>query len=323
MLLSIQTFVNKCDICLKSKYERNPLRPPLMLTETPTKPMQHLFMDLYSTGGGTFLTIIDNFSKFAQAIPLQATSSVHIAEALLQFFSVLGLPMKITTDSDTKFENDVIKEICASHNVDIHFTTPYNPNSNSPVERFHSTIAEIIRIQRMTNKEDTIQTLVKYAVIAYNNALHSTTGYSPHELLFGHTAARNPLELYYPKEFYQDFVIKHRTNAQAVQECIVAHTSKNKEQVIAKRNQEAEEIKLKVGETVYKQVAKTARNDKTKPVFKGPYKIIHLHPNNVAEIIGSHPNAKSIRVHFKLLRRPHLVPGCSSAEPSCSQQPPT
>lgn len=323
MLLSIQVYVNSCDTCLKAKYERNPLRPPLVLTETPTKPMQHLFMDLYSTGGATFLTIIDNFSKYAQAIPLSATSSVHVAEALLHVFSILGLPLKITTDSDSKFENDVIKEICASHNINIHFTTPYNPNSNSPIERFHSTIAEIVRIQRMTNKEDTIQMIMKYSVIAYNNAIHSTTGYTPHELLFGHTASRNPLELFYPREFYQDYVLKHRVHAEAVQECVAAHMSKDKEQVIAKRNQDAEEIKFKVGETVYKQVAKTARNDKTKPVFKGPYRIIHLHPNNVAEIIGNHPNSKSIRVHFKLLRRPHLVPGRSSPEPSCStQQPP-
>lgn len=161
---------------------------------------------------------------------------------------------------------------------------------------------------------------MKYSIIAYNNAIHSATDYTPHELLFGHTASRNPLELYYPKEFYQDYVIKHRANAEAVQECIAAHMSKNKEQVIAKRNQEAEEIKFKVGETVYKQVAKSARSDKTKPVFKGPYKIIHLHPNNVAEIIGNHPNSKSIRVHFKLLRRPHLVTGPSSQEPSCSTQ---
>ncbi|CAH2226417.1 jg2410 [Pararge aegeria aegeria] len=110
--------------------------------------------------------------------------------------------------------------------------------------------------------------------------------------------------------------------AEAVQECVTAHMAKNKEQVIAKRNQAAEEITFKVGETVYKQVAKTARNDKTKPVFKGPYKIIHFHPNSVAEIIGNHPNSKSIRVHFKLLRRPHLVPGQSSSEPSCSRQDP-
>lgn len=324
MLLSIQKYINQCDTCLKTKYERHPLKTPLALTETPTKPMQHLFMDLYSTSGVTFLTIIDNFSKYAQAIPLTACSSVHIAEALLHIFSTLGLPQKITTDSDTKFDNEVIKEICATHDINIHFTTPYNPNSNSPIERFHSTIGEIIRIQKLTNKEDPIQSIMKYSVIAYNNSIHSSTDYTPHELLFGHTASRNPLELHYPKEFYQDYVIKHRANAEAVQECVAAHTAKNKEQVITKRNKDAEQIALKVGEIVYKQVAKTARNDKTKPVFKGPYKIIHLHPNSIAEIIGNHPNSKSIRVHFKLLRRPHLVPGTTpSLEPSCSTQEPT
>lgn len=323
MLLTVQAYVNQCEVCLQSKYERNPLRPPLALTETPTKPMEHLFMDLYSTGGASFLTIIDNFSKFAQAIPLTASSSIHISEALIQVFAVLGLPNKITTDSDSKFDNDVIKEICASHNIFIHFTTPYNPNSNSPVERFHSTIGEIIRLQRLTNKDDTIQTLMKYSIIAYNNSIHSATGYTPRELLFGHTESRNPLEIYYTREFYQDYVLKHRNNATAVQECVAANMSSNKEQIIAKRNQEAESIQFKVGETVFKQVAKTARNDKTKPVFKGPYQVIHLHPNNVAEIVGSHPNAKSIRVHFRLLRRPHLVPGQSSQEPSCyTHQPP-
>ena len=57
---------------------------------------------------------------------------VHVAEAFkhLQVFSVLGIPLKITTDSDSKFDNDVIKEICALHDINIHFTTPYNTNSN-------------------------------------------------------------------------------------------------------------------------------------------------------------------------------------------------
>ncbi|XP_050678475.1 uncharacterized protein LOC126974848 [Leptidea sinapis] len=202
-------------------------------------------MDLYSTGGVTFLTIIDNFSKFSQAIPISACSSVHVADALLQVISTLGLPHQITKDSGTKFDNDVIKEICALHNIHMHFSTPYNPNSNSPIERLHSTLSEIIRIQKMTNKDDTTETIMKYALIAYNNTIHSATNYTPHEVLFGHTASRNFLEIYYPKEFYQDYVIKHKMNTKAVQECIAAHMSKNKEAVIAKRNQNAEEIALK------------------------------------------------------------------------------
>ncbi|VVD03633.1 unnamed protein product [Leptidea sinapis] len=46
-------------------------------------------------------------------------------------------------------------------------------------------------------------------------------------------------------------------------------------------NQAAQEAAFKVGETVYKQVAMTARDVKTKPTYKGPYKIIHMHPNAI------------------------------------------
>ena len=79
---------------------------------------------------------------------------------------------------------------------------------------------------------------------------------------------------------------------------------------------------MKVGDQVYKQIAKTARNKKTNPVYKGPYKIIRLHPNNIAEIVGSHYNAKSIRVHYSLLRRPSVVTGVECLEPSCSSSQP-
>lgn len=105
------------------------------------------------------------------------TTSIHIAEALLQIFAVIGVPYKITTDSDHKFDNYIIKEIC-SHNISIHFTTPYNPNSNSPIERFHSTIGEMIRIQSPTNKNP-INILMRNAIIAYNNTIHSATNFSP------------------------------------------------------------------------------------------------------------------------------------------------
>lgn len=50
MLKTIQNYIGKCEKCLQSKYVRNPLKLPLSLTDTPLKPMEHMFMDLYSTG---------------------------------------------------------------------------------------------------------------------------------------------------------------------------------------------------------------------------------------------------------------------------------
>lgn len=305
-LISIQKFINNCEVCLKNKYERNPLKPPLALTETPSKPLEHLFMDLYTTEGITFLTVIDNFSKYAQAIPLRAATSIHVADALLQLISVIGLPNKITTDSDHKFDNEIIKEICALHKIIIHFTTPYNPNSNSPIERFHSTISEMIRIQKYTEKDDIIN-LMKYAIIAYNNTVHTSTNFTPFEILYGHTSSRNPLELYYSQELYQDYVNKHKKLMEQTHKLVASKLLSDKEKILEKRNVNTEQVKFKVGDKVYKQVAKTARSKKTEPKYLGPYTIKQIHPNNIIEIIGKHINAKSIRVHTRLLRRPSQI----------------
>lgn len=321
MLLSVQKYINQCEKCLKSKYERNPLKLPLALTHTPHKPMEHLFMDLYSTGGVTFLTVIDNFTKYAQAIPLQAATSIHIAEALLQLFSILGIPLKITTDSDTKFDNEVIAEICALHNINIHFTTPYNPNSNSPIERLHSTLAEMIRIQRITDKHEP-SSLMKYAIIAYNNTIHSSTSFTPFELLLGHTSSRNPLEMHFPQEFYQEYVNKHKQIMENVHKLVNIKLTTDKENVIQKANQNKEIAKFKVNDIVYKQVAKTARSNKLEPRYLGPYTIVRIHPEQIAEIVGKHVNAKTIRVHFRMLRRPGTcTESPSSLEPSGSPEP--
>lgn len=281
-------------------------------------------MDLFSSGGVTFLTIIDNFSKYAQAIPLTAATSIHIAGALLSLFAVIGIPNKITNDSDPKFDNEVITEVCAMHNIDIHFTTPYNPNSNSPVERLHSTLAEMIRIQRITDKSEPTN-LMKYAIMTYNNTIHSATGFTPFELLFGHTSSRNPLELHFLKEFYQEYANKHKQIMENVQKLVTTKMTENKRTVIERSNKNTEEPNFKVGDKVYKQVAKGARSNKLEPKYIGPYTIVRIHPEQIAEIVGKHVNSKTIRVHFRMLRRPGNVSGVSlpSEQPSGSpEQPP-
>lgn len=321
MLLTIQKYINQCDICLKSKYERNPLKLPLALTNTPHKPLEHMFMDLYSIGGTTFLTVVDNFTKYAQAIALQAATSIHIAEALLQMFSVLGIPIRMTTDSDSKFDNEVIAEICTMHNIKIHFTTPYNPNSNSPIERLHSTLGEMIRIQRITDKDEPAN-LMKYAIIAYNNTIHSSTGFTPFELLFGHTSSRNPLELHFPREFYQEYVNKHKQIMENVHKLVNLKLASEKENVINKFNQNKEKAKFKIGDIVYKQVAKSARSNKLEQKYLGPYTIVRIHPEQIAEIVGKHINSKTIRVHFRMLRRPGtFTESPSSPESTGSPEP--
>lgn len=97
--------------------------------------------------------------------------------------------------------------------------------------------------------------------------------------------------------------------------------SSEKQQVIEKANKNTETVQFKVGDTVYKQVAKTARSNKLDPKYLGPYTIVRIHPEQIAEIVGKHVNAKTIRVHFRLLRRPENVSGTPSPSSQCSDSP--
>lgn len=71
----ITQFINNCDICNKEKYERNPVKQKFQITETPDRPGQIIHIDVfYSLNKTLFLTFIDKFSKFAQAIKIENRS---------------------------------------------------------------------------------------------------------------------------------------------------------------------------------------------------------------------------------------------------------
>lgn len=55
------------------------------------------------------------------------------------------------------------------HHIEIHYTTPYNPNSNSPVENFYSTLSETILTLKNSKPNESIETLMNLALLSYNN----------------------------------------------------------------------------------------------------------------------------------------------------------
>ena len=64
----IQKTINNCEICQQNKYERKPFKIDDNLTQTPTKPFQKVNIDTLTLERKKYLTIIDQFSKFAQFI---------------------------------------------------------------------------------------------------------------------------------------------------------------------------------------------------------------------------------------------------------------
>lgn len=120
-----------------------------------------------------------------------------------------GTPCRISSDPGTEFNNTLMKEMLSFYKIDLHIGTPHNPNSMGIVERFHSTIIEIYRIAKYEQKITDAASVMSYAIMSYNHSIHSTTGLTPFEVVFGHTESNSAFYVDFNKQFTQQLVKKH------------------------------------------------------------------------------------------------------------------
>lgn len=210
MLKTVTEIVNNCSSCQTNKYERHPNKQELQLTPVPTKPFETIHMDTFQIKGQKFLTIIDTFSKYAQAYPLESMTGVSVINSLTIWMTHHGLPLNITADQGTEFKNLPLKESAALHKICLHFTSVNNPQSNGAIERFHSTILEHIRLLQEDHKQSPITELMLFAVLAYNNSIHSATDQKPIEIINGHLDNRDPFDLLLEQQCLQNYIHKHK-----------------------------------------------------------------------------------------------------------------
>ena len=80
-----------------------------------------------------------------------------------------------------------MQHLCALYGVEQSTTTPYNPCGNAQCERINHTMISLLPSLSKEQKDNWPLHLPSF-VFAYNAMLHSTTGYQPYELMFGHKA---------------------------------------------------------------------------------------------------------------------------------------
>lgn len=305
MKKEITNYINCCDICQRAKYCRKKPYSPLMLTETASKPFQNVHIDVFYYNSKMYLTLVDAFSKYAQAIEIPGKNAINIANALIKYIAFAGIPEKIILDNGAEFKNETVKELLNLHKIKVHFTTPLHHESNSVVERFHSTIIEHLRLLKESFPTET-EGLMDYAIIAYNNTIHSSTKYTPFELTFGHTNSREPNEIFNLKEYFTDYTQNHKQKLEKVYEKVKEDLNKQKEKVVSKHNVKGNtNDEFKLGQTVYK--LNPLKRNKSKNKFLGPYTITKMLERNRVEITRKKdPNKKEI-LHIQELRKPPVV----------------
>ena len=129
--------------------------------------------------------ITDVFTKYAFAVPTKNEKAVTVAKVLVdKVFSVFGIPERLLSDRGRNFESQVIEQMCKLLGIKKVFTCPYSPRSDAVCERFNRTLIDMLG----TLVEDERANWSKYVTHMtniYNSAVHSSTGFSPYELIFG------------------------------------------------------------------------------------------------------------------------------------------
>ncbi|CAF1412956.1 unnamed protein product [Adineta steineri] len=199
MKQSITRYIQSCLPCQQYNITRTKKPGRLQPIPPPEGPFQLIGMDycgpLKQTPSGNqyVLCITDYFTRWIVAVAVPDCSAQTTAEAFFkEYICKYGVPAVVLSDQGTHFHNQLMEAMSKLVGYDHTYSTTYHPQSNGMIERFNATfIPQIAKLQdRENNNWDEFLAPV---VFAYNTGCHSTTQYSPFQLLFGREA-RLPTE---------------------------------------------------------------------------------------------------------------------------------
>ena len=175
--------VTDCHICHENKYDRNPIKFPLQKTPIPRAPFEIAHIDILFLENHYVLTYIDKFSKFAQIKLIQSRAAVDIIPAVKEILTKYHPPKTLVMDGEKSFGTYGLTSFYESHQINTFITATGRSEMNGVVERFHSTLLEIYRITKIENPSMSVPNLLELSVHKYNHSIHSSTKYTPTEII--------------------------------------------------------------------------------------------------------------------------------------------
>ena len=145
------------------------------------------------TGNEYVLTIMCASTRFPEAIPLRNIKTKTIVKALVKFFTFVGLPKSVQSDQGSNFMSGVFEQVMHELGIKQYRSSAYHSESQGALERFHQTLKNMIRSYCFETEKDWDEG-IHLLLFAVRESVQESLGFSPFELVFGHTV-RGPLKL--------------------------------------------------------------------------------------------------------------------------------
>lgn len=303
MSIDIKNYVSKCELCQKTKVTTN-TKIPMHISSLGEILFDHTYMDFVGPispvgldGHKYIFTATCDLTKYMIAIPTEDCSAITTANCLLEHVLLkYNFPSRLISDNASNFNSKVIHELSKTLQIKKIFTTPYHPQSNI-VERGHRTLNSYLRAFSSKNRDDW-HLLLKFAMFAYNNTVHSSTGFTPHELAHGFRI-QIPNHLHKTKITYNydnladmvrnnianalDLAKKHLYNQKTINK---QHYDKN-----------AHNLDIRVGDKILLKTQN--KTDKFQHIYDGPFEVLDANDNYVEIKRNNH----RMKVHKNLIKK--------------------
>jgi hypothetical protein len=286
MLRDVVTYVRKCDLCQRSKGGINNVNTRSM--ELPIRPWSHVHFDhigiLPTTDNGNMyiLTIVDRFTRYAEAFPVKDITAEETAKLLIEkVVCRYGMPEVLCSDRGPVMVGLVINQVFKILGIKRVKTSSHHAQSNGLVEIFNKTLKQSLRIWSKEHQRDWDE-LLPFALFAYNTSFHTLLRETPYYLNHGIQArditdeivqsdyATNASIHGYAKQLTEKLYKSH----QRVRELLELVNEKREKQI-----QQEKPIQFEVGDQVllYDPTTPVGISRKLVRRWVGPYTVIEKH----------------------------------------------
>lgn len=186
-----------CEPCQRAKVNKHVVSP-ITPFAPPDRRFGHIHVDLVgplppSNNYRYLLTVVDRFTRWPEAWPLENMSAHAVAQTLTtNWIARFGVPDTITTDQGRQFESELFRSLFSTFGIQHSRTSPYHPQSNGMVERFHRTLKSALT----AHESSQWSTKLPIVLLALRNTVKAGFELTPAELVYGATL-RLPGEMFH------------------------------------------------------------------------------------------------------------------------------